>query len=330
MLSVFKPEDGTGLLRLATRLAKCHFFIYNLAIMKRIILPKTVVIGADGFIGRALHTAMNAQHPGSLGTSRRPQHLDRAFLDLTAPDIGPLRLRQSGHQRALILAAEPNIARCQNNPEASRALNVTGTLALVDQLLSEGIRPVFFSSDYVFDGFTGNYREDQACVPSTLYGQQKLEVERAITEKSAGKALILRLSKIYSLHKGDGILLDEMAALFAAGQVVRAAGDQVFNPMYLDDLVAVVCFLLETDTKGVLHVCGDEAQSRYHMASALVQAMGADPALLQRISLDDLGLNPIRPKRTSMSNARLRALYHKPMTRITTYVKQTALNYESV
>jgi len=271
---------------------------------------KTAIIGGDGFIGRAFARVW----PDAIATSRRTGA--EQFLDLCEPDIAPLRLRETGHRRALILAADPNIARCEADPERARAINLDGTLALVDQLLAEGIEIVFTSSDYVFDGREGDYTEDSPTEPGTVYGKLKLEAEQAIRERSGGEALILRLSKIYGLERGDGTLFDEMATLLAAGEPVRAAVDQVFCPMWIEDLVTATRVLLEKDVTGTVHVCGDEAMSRYEMACSLARSMGLGSEAITPIRLDDLGLSPIRPKQTSMRNRRLREVCASPFLSI--------------
>jgi dTDP-4-dehydrorhamnose reductase len=290
------------------------------------VVPKTAVIGAAGFIGRAMLAAYRRIHPDCPGTSRRREDGDLLHLDLSTPDSGRLRLRERGCEAAILLAAEPSISRCAADPDRAHRINVTGTLAVIDQLLAAGIQPIFTSSDYVFDGMAGGYSEDDQANPNTVYGRHKLAVERALMERSNGKALILRLSKIYSLQKGDGVLLDEMAQRFVRGEVVRAARDQKFSPLCIEDLVKIVLELQARAVTGIVHICGDQAWPRLHMARALAEAMGTPDHLLAPISLDDLE-GPRRPKNTSMSNALLRSWYQRPLIDVPTYVRNVAANY---
>lgn len=292
-------------------------------------IPKTATLGATSFVGSALFDAYRELWPDCVGTSRRDL-TGMTFLDFCGPpqSFGK-SLRQSGHQQAVILAAEPNVARCEANSEAAHAVNVTGTLALVDQLLAEDIFPIFISSDYVFDGVEGAYTEDADTEPTTQYGLQKREAEQIILQRSGGRCLIVRLSKMYGLHRGDGTLFDEMANLLHGGKTVRAASDQLFNPMYLPDFPPALQAIQAAGVHGIVHICGDQAWPRARMARQLAEAMEVDRALVQEISLDDLGLAPTRPKNTSMDNSLLRTHFTSPVMLIEDAIKRVAQNYKA-
>ena len=110
------------------------------------------MIGAAGFLGRAFLEAYRRAHPGTIGTcagggaGAGPAGPGVARADL------PRRLADTGHREALILAGVASIVRCERDPAGTRAVNVEGTLRLAEALLAAGVRPVFASSDYVFDG----------------------------------------------------------------------------------------------------------------------------------------------------------------------------------
>ncbi|MBF0553131.1 MAG: sugar nucleotide-binding protein [Nitrospirae bacterium] len=264
-------------------------------------IPKTVIIGAGGFIGRHFLNAYRQTYSDLAGTTR-------AELDLLNPDIRSLRLSENNYKEALILAAIPNIDRCELEKELSKKVNVTGTLQLIRQLTDEGIKPVFTSSDYVFGSNAGNYRDDSPLCPNTEYGRQKAEVESKIGEITKGNHLIIRLSKVYSHVKGDGSLIDAMASALAQGKTVRAAYDQVFCPACIDDVIEVTGILQGDGITGAVNLCPSKVVSRYDIAMALAEKMGIDAAHIEKISLDDMGFRVKRPKNTSMSNVRLTGL----------------------
>jgi dTDP-4-dehydrorhamnose reductase len=268
-------------------------------------LPRTVVIGAGGYLGRHLLAAHQEAGPDALGVDVAGEwpHL----LDLAAPDVRPLKLRQSGYEYAIIAAAVTGLARCEQDKEYTRARNVTGTLELARQLVQEGVTPVFFSSDAVFDGRAGGYREDSPANPLNEYGAQKAEVERRLPEVSQGRYLICRLGKVFGLTRGDRTLLDEMAGRLTQGQEVAAARDMVFCPVLVHDVVRAVLALQAAGATGLFNVCGPEVWSRFDLARAVARALGANPALVRGISLDDLREPFGRPKRADMACGKLRA-----------------------
>lgn len=288
--------------------------------------PPTVIIGAKGFIGSALWNAYR-DDARCRGTARRPDHAELLHYDLVqAP---PQQLDQLGDtiREAVVMAAVSRINACEADPAGSRRINVDGIVNCVTWLWQRGIRPLFISTDYVFDGRDGGYREDDPTNPITEYGRQKRTAEEAVLAITGGQGTVLRLSKIYSAQAGDGSLLDEMTAMLARGAVVRAAVDQTFCPLFRDDLIAMIRAIQVAGTRGVLHVCGDEAVSRFQLAQRVAARFGADAALVEPISLDDLRTGPIRPKNTSMCNQRLRAIYRAPLTPMETVIDQLTAAY---
>jgi dTDP-4-dehydrorhamnose reductase len=267
--------------------------------------PRTAVIGAGGYIGRHLLAACRTADPNALGVDVVGDwpHL----LDLAAPDIRPLRLRESGYQYAIIAAAVPGLARCEQDREYTRARNVTGTLELARQLADQGVIPVFFSSDNAFDGREGGYSDNAPTNPPNEYGRQKAEVERRMPEVTGGRYLIARLGKVFGLVRGDRTLLDEMAGRLSQGQEVAAARDQILTPVWVGDVTQAVLGLAEVGATGLFNVCSAEVWSRFDLAQAVARAFGCDTALVKGISLDDLKEPFGRPKRGNLVCRRLQA-----------------------
>lgn len=256
-------------------------------------LPGTgfLIVGSSGFIGRQLAQSLQ----GSIGVGR-------AELDLRGPDLDAVQrggVDLSGVRIGIIAAAVSRIGACESDPIGTRQVNVLGTLELARQFASRGIKTVWFSSDYVFDGRQGKYIDDATLSPANHYGSQKAEVERELAKVTGGNCLILRIGKTYGLTPGDGTLLDEMFGLLTRGKPVRAATDQVLNPTCVYDLVRAVRELAETRC-GKLNCCSPEIVTRYDLALAAAAALGADRALVQAISLDDLGDAFVRPKNNGM------------------------------
>ncbi|CAM2007633.1 SDR family oxidoreductase [Acanthopleuribacter pedis] len=291
--------------------------------------PPTVIIGAKGFIGSALWQAYHQRSPLHRGTTRTGD--GDALLAYDLVQTPPDHLDQLGDtvREAVLMAAISRVNVCENDPEGSHRVNVTGIERCVRWLWQRGIRPIFISTDYVFDGRKGNYREDDPTHPITAYGRQKRAAEEAVLAITGGAATVLRLSKIYAAVAGDGSLLDEMVATLARGQSIRAAVDQIFCPLYIGDLISVIQTLQTSGVTGIVHVCGDQPISRHQLAQQVTARFGADPGLVEPISLDDLQAGPVRPKNTSMCNTFLRRFYHAPFTPATTIVDQLAATYRA-
>jgi dTDP-4-dehydrorhamnose reductase len=206
----------------------------------------------------------------------------------------------------VIAAGVTSIAACEQDPAGTRLVNVDAALRLARRARAQGVTPVAFSSDYVFDGRDPPYDDDGPIRPLNEYGRQKADLEQGFA--ALGDSLVVRLSKAYGAQPGDGTLLDEMVSAFRRGQVVRAARDQVFSPVAVGDVVAGVLALCDAKCAGVVNVSGPEDWSRLDLARAVARAVGASLELVMDISLDDLGEAFLRPKDTRMRTGRLRRL----------------------
>jgi dTDP-4-dehydrorhamnose reductase len=255
------------------------------------------VIGARGLVGKAFFEHLKGHDPNTVGTHYKKEGPLKK-VDLKNPDLKEI-LQERRCSTAIIAAAIPNILRCEQEPAMTYECNVQGTLQITEQLKKEGILPVLFSTDYVFDGKQGGYDEDSTPNPLNEYGRQKAELEHHLSKE---ECLIVRLSKVFGLERGDKTLIDEMISAILAGKKVRAAYDQIFCPIASQDVVRVVMELVRRGARGLYHVCGNETVSRLDLAREVCQKLGASLNLVEPISLKDLSEPFLRPCRTNMKN----------------------------
>ncbi len=267
------------------------------SIGRAVRVPKTIVFGASGFLGRNYLTEHRKIHRDAIGTVRGSGD---AFFDLARPDIRPLRLAGRGFENALIAAAVTDVRKCEEQRDQARRINVEGTLELVRQLADMGIKPIFLSSDYVFDGKAGRYADLDPTNPITEYGRHKAEVEACLPGICGDRYLVLRLSKVTGVEPGDKTLIDQIASALLAGRAISAARDQVYCPTFVGDIVRVAAGLQSLDASGIFNVAAPEALSRLQISRRIGEAMGVDPALIKDFSINEMGESFTRPKRTDM------------------------------
>lgn len=94
--------------------------------------------------------------------------------------------------------------KCDKDPEGTRALNVTATETLASLCAARDILLIYISTDYVFPGKPGDapYAADATPKPTNLYGQTKLDGERAVLgvyerANKAGLGVVLRVPVLY-------------------------------------------------------------------------------------------------------------------------------------
>ena len=285
---------------------------------------KTAVIGANSLAGRYFLKAYNLIYPDSIGTYHNG---NEPHLDLFKPEIASLKLKKAGYTDVIIAAAITNIGKCEREKEYTYARNVKGMLELIRQLARDNLKPIFLSSNWVFDGIKGGYDENSATNPVNEYGNQKVEVEELMPEICKGNYLIIRLSKIITACKGSKSFLGEIASHLLSGEKVWAAVDQVFCPTLVNDIVKAVIKLQAVNATGIIHVCSPEVWSKFDLAREIALACKVDKNMVKPIKLDELGDDICRPKHTNMVCRRLHEITLVKFESVSACIQQVANSY---
>lgn len=249
---------------------------------------KTLVIGANGFLGNVLYRAYQSLGVGGIGTHyKRTEHFQR--LDLSNPDLSSLEWNPKEYSHALLLASAFNMWTCEANPTDSFRCDVLGNLSLARQCINLGIIPVFFSTDRVFDGQGDEiYTEESTLTPSNEYGRQKATLETMVKSEFSDRSLMLRLSKVLSFLPEDRDALIHMVQRSLEREKDGVIWDQIFCPLLVTDVVRAVLELQARNLSGVFNICGTEIWSRRALYQGLAQALqlpmppGGKPILSQQ------------------------------------------------
>src|SRR3989304_5304607 len=269
-------------------------------------MKRVLICGSNGLLGQRLalmlggrteYEVLNTSHHRSFVFDDRL--FDYSQLDLTRKsDVKSLI---SSFQPDVIMnaAALTNVDWCEDHREEAWNVNVVGVENLVEAARKVDARVIHVSTDYVFDGKTGNYSEDDKPNPVNYYGKTKLAGENAIRIADIDHA-ILRTIVVY----GQGINVKKNFALWVieslrAGQSIRCVTDQIGNPTYVADLALAIIKIAELGKSGIFHVCGREEVSRYEFAVKIAEGFGFDPGIIEPIRTNQFVQRAVRPLHTS-------------------------------
>ena len=132
----------------------------------------------------------------------------------------------------------------ERNISKSIDLNIIGTANLVKACEKFNIKLIYFSTGYVYEGKTGNYREIDPVKPFNNYGFSKLGGECSV-----------------SMYKNSLILRITMTEKPFAYK--KAYSNLISNYMFHEDLVKILPKII--NQKGILNV-GGKSQSVYDFA----------------------------------------------------------------
>src|SRR3989337_2043067 len=103
---------------------------------------KVLIIGGDGFIGKALSEKLKAQQENVYTTTRHRESRSEKNLYLDLSDF----IIPKGVDLAFICAAQANIAECEANPKKTYKINTLGPIELTKKLLKNDAFVVFLST----------------------------------------------------------------------------------------------------------------------------------------------------------------------------------------
>jgi dTDP-4-dehydrorhamnose reductase len=210
-------------------------------------------------------------------------------------------------------AAMTNVDRCEL--DRAQALRVNGTASghIALACAKADAYLCYISTDYVFDGKKGMYREDEPAKPLSAYGESKLLGETEV--RCLGdrwKWTIARSSILYGAYKKRFNFASWIVDELRAGHPIRIVTDQYGSPTLADDLASAVVELWRKGSTGVYHVAGREPISRYDFALRTCDVFGLDRGLVSPVRTGELKQRAQRPENSSLDVSKVeRALGRK-------------------
>jgi dTDP-4-dehydrorhamnose reductase len=265
-------------------------------------MKRVLICGSNGLLGQKLSLLLSTNTAYEvLNTSKHRSFVfDDRLFDYTQLDIthkGDVKSLVSSFQPSVIInaAAATNVDWCETHREEAWNANAFGVENLVEASRKVAAKLIHVSTDYVFDGRSGPYAEDDRPNPISYYGKTKLAGENAIRTGGIPYAVV-RTIVVY----GTGINVKNNFALWVvnslgAAQRIRCVDDQISSPTHVNDLVTAIVRIFETDHTGLYHVCGRERVSRYEFAVRAAEIFGLDATLIDRVKTSDLEQRAPRP-----------------------------------
>jgi dTDP-4-dehydrorhamnose reductase len=266
---------------------------------------KTLVIGATGLVGAHVARTMAGLGPvAATGFSRSAN----GTVPLDVRDEAAVRRVVSAARPDVVVcaAAEPHVDLCEREPRQTRAINVDGFRHVATAAAAAGATLVYFSSDYVFDGRLGDYREDAVMCPINEYGRQKVEAETIAQQ--VPKWIVLRISGVFGVDDRRKNFVYQVVDRLRAGAPVLAADDQTLCPTWAPALADALAVLLRGGFRGICNVVGPEPTVRVDFARRIGLAFGLNTAPVRAVHSNELTGAAPRPARSSLSDGLLRSL----------------------
>ena len=197
------------------------------------------------------------------------------------------------------MAALGNVDQCEQDHDLAWSVTARPSIAIASIAKKIGAFLLYLSTDYVFDGINGGYRERDPPAPINYYGLVKLIGEIAF--QSVGEEYaIVRASSIYGLGPGRMNFAKFLISKLQNNEEVKALVDQYTTPTQAALLAKALMEIIEERLTGIFHVTG-ERLSRYDFAVKVAEKLGFDKTLIKPAKMEEMKWIARRPKDSSLS-----------------------------
>jgi len=231
---------------------------------------KILFTGANGLLG----SEFKKQIPNIIFTGRDE-------FDITDFNMMDSFLSTNKIELIIHAAAFTSPPKVEQDPMKAIDANIIGTANIVKLSMKYSIKLIYISTDYVFDGEKGNYKEDDPVNPVNKYAISKLGGECAV--RMYNNSLIIRTSF------GPNIFPYEKAFI-----------DQWTSRESVTEITKKIIRLMESDLTGFIHI-GGERRTVFEYAKSLDKSKD-----IKELSLNEVNFSA--PRDTSLDCTKYKKL----------------------
>ena len=282
---------------------------------------KILITGSNGLLGQKLVYALRRQDAIECIATARGENRIReksgytfATLELTNREDVLNIIHRFKPDCIIHTAAMTNVDACELDPEGCERNNVDAVKYLLEACAGTSIHFIDISTDFVFDGENGPYRETDTIGPLSVYARSKAEAERLVQQSGLPWA-ILRTMIIYGVTddaQRSNVVLWTKSSL-EQGKDINVINDQFRGPTLAEDLADACIQAALRKAQGIYHVSGREVLSILDIANTVADYFGLDKKHIHPITTASLKQPATRPLKTGFIIEKAeRELEYKP------------------
>lgn len=269
---------------------------------------KILVTGSNGLLGQKLILALTKRKDVetiavSKGENRMQMQKGYVYEALDLTDAAEVKRIIGKYKPDVVIntAAMTNVDACETDKDGCLALNVTAVQSIV-KAMETGVpqsQLIHLSTDFIFDGLHGPYKEEDQPNPLSYYAWSKLESEKVV-EASKLKWAIARTIIVYGIvdkMSRSNIVLWAKDAL-GKGQKINVIDDQFRSPTLSEDLADGCIAIADKGATGIFHLSGPDTMSILELVYKVADFWKLDKSVITIMKSETLNQAAKRPPRT--------------------------------
>jgi len=270
---------------------------------------RLLITGSNGLLGQKIVALCRVHRMDfaaiSSGPNRNPDCPDSNYtaLDITQEQEVMTYFDFQDFTHIVHTAAMTNVDACELNPALCNEINHLASKRLFEIAQKKGCHFTLLSTDFVFDGHQGNYRETDTPNPLSVYGKSKWMAEQELMQSAYSKWAIARTIIVYGkghqLNKSN--IFSWLIQELTQGKEVSLITDHFRAPTWAEDLSKGCLSIVENNAKGIYHLCGPETLSIFDIGIRVARYLGVSEQLIKPIDSTILNQPAPRPPKTGFN-----------------------------
>jgi dTDP-4-dehydrorhamnose reductase len=274
---------------------------------------KLLITGASGLYGSKLAQMALAQNIEVYSSDIQSLSVYGSIvkLDISGKEQVEAAFKTIKPDVVVHAATLTDVDKCETNKELAWKVNVEGTKNIAEAAKTAGSFLIYISTDYVFSGEKGRYKETDKPDPINYYGLTKLKAEEIIQTQK--EYFIARPSVIYGSTPAAGKVNFALWLIetLRKGERVKIVTDQWNTPTLNTNLAEMTLDVIERRLTGIYHMCGATRISRLEFAEQIADAFGLDKGLIDKVSSSQFTWPAKRPMDSSLDTSKAQKMLRK-------------------
>jgi dTDP-4-dehydrorhamnose reductase len=273
---------------------------------------KVLITGSSGMLAKdIINEFANDKeliiHGADLIESVNPNIQKQHRIDLTDSESLEELLVAINPDVIIHTAAIVNLGVCEDNFNLAAKVHIDSSRILA----KSKARMIYISSDSVFDGKIGNYKEESIPDPLNNYARTKYLGELAVQTNSKNNVIVR--TNIFGFNSPlKGSLCEWAIKSFNNKEKISGYTDVIFNAIYTKHLAIILLNLAKSEYYGVLNIASSDFVSKYEFVKYLASKFGMLEEMIGTSKMEDKEMKIKRPRNTSLNVDKAYQLFNIP------------------